>query len=449
MTEVTPFLPGLSPLGRKPLTAAQDAGNLTSNGGLVVLRESALRSGVAAVVADAVPDTRCQLLVTHSYRAMVTARMMAIAAGYEDADDLDALRFDPALMLACNREPEGGHGIPSQPTISRLENVPDARTLYRIGIGYIDFFCRSYATPPTSIVLDIDDADDLVHGGQQLALFNTHAGGYCFQPIHIFEGNSGKPILSLLRPGKRPSGEEIARVLAHVIRRMRRHWPKVRILVRGDSHYCAPEVLDLLRRLRCDYILGLSINPALDAIAAPWREQCERRREAGRSKKLRRMHQLMYQARTWTCDEKVIARVEATEMGSDARFVVTSLTGRAKVLYEKVYCARGRMENLIKDMKLYTRSDKTACSRWQANQFRLFLHMGAYWLLHSVRMAAPKRSRWRGATFATIRAVFVKIACRVEQLKTRIRLSFSAHLPHARDIALITARLCAQAPQGP
>ncbi|HEU0017829.1 MAG TPA: IS1380 family transposase [Methyloceanibacter sp.] len=445
MTEATPFLPGLSPLRRKPLTAAQDAGNLTSNGGLIVLRESALRSGVAAVVADAVPDTRNQLFVVHSYRAMVTARMMAIAAGYEDADDLDALRFDPALMLACEREPESGRGIPSQPTISRLENVVDARTLYRIGSSYIDFFCRSYATPPKAIVLDIDDTDDLVHGGQQLALFNTHAGGYCFQPIHIFEGNSGKPILSLLRPGKRPSGEEVARVLWHVIHRIRRRWSNVGILVRGDGHYCAPAVLDLLRRLRCDYILGLSINPTLDALATPWREQCEMRRKAGRSK-VRRFHQLTYQARRWTREEKVIARVEATEMGSDARFIVTNLTGRAKVLYEKVYCARGRMENLIKDMKLYTRSDKTACSRWQANQFRLFLHMGAYWLLHSVRLAAPKRSRWRGATLQTIRTTFVKLGCRIEELKSRIRLSFSAHLPHARDIALLTARLCAQAP---
>jgi hypothetical protein len=296
------------------------------------------------------------------------------------------------------------------------------------------------------------------HGrGQQLALFNTPAGGYCFQPIHIFEGNSGKPILSLLRPGKRPSGEEIARVLWHVIHRIRRHWPNVRILVRvmpeacfqHDGHYCAPEVLNLLRRLRCDYTLGLPINVKLDAIAKPWREQCEKRREASRSKKVRRMHRLTYQAGSWSSAEKVIARVEATEMGSDARFVVTSLTGRAKVLYEKVYCARGRMENMIKDMKLYTRSDKTACSRWQANQFRLFLHMGAYWLLHSVRMAAPKRSRWRGATFATIRAVFVKIACRVEELRTRIKLSFPVHLPHADAFATIAARLCAQGPQGP
>jgi aminoglycoside phosphotransferase len=239
---------------------------------------------------------------------------------------------------------------------------------------------------------------------------------------------------------------EELKALRLVIHRIRRHWPNVRILIRGDSHYCATEVLDLLRRLRCDYILGLPINVKLDAIAKPWREQCERRREAGRSRKVRRMHQLTYQAGSWSRAEKVIARVEATEMGSDARFVVTSLSGRGKVLYEKVYCARGRMENLIKDMKLYTRSDKTACSRWQANQFRLFLHMGAYWLLHSVRLAAPKRSRWRGATFATIRAVFAKIACRVEELKTRIKLSFPAHLLHADALATITTRLRAQGP---
>jgi hypothetical protein len=136
----------------------------------------------------------------------------------------------------------------------------------------------------------------------------------------------------------------------------------------------------------------------------------------------------------------------ATDNGRDARFVVTNLPGRAKVLYEKVYCARGRMENLIKDMKRHTRSDKTACHRWEANQLRLFLHMGAYWLLHCVRLAAPKKSRWRGATFETIRAVFVKIGCRVEQLKSRIKLSFPTHLPHAQALSAIAARLCAHGP---
>jgi hypothetical protein len=410
----------------------------------VVLREAARRLDLAAVIADPLPDRRNPLFVIHSYRAMVTARMMAIAAGYEDADDLDALRHDPALMIACERAPETGCGIPSQPTISRLENLADTRTLYRIGTGFIDLFCRSYARPPASIVLDIDDTDDMVHGQQELALFNTHAGGHCFQPIHIFEAGSGKPILSLLRPGKRPSGAEIARVLAHVIHRIRRRWPQVAILVRGDGHYCAPEVLDVLREKRCDYILGLSRNTTLDALAEPWREQCRWHWKPGL--KVRRFHQFQYAAESWTRKEKVIARVEATELGTDARFIVTSLTGRGKHLYEKLYCARGSAENLIKDMKLTTRSDKTACSRWQANQFRLFLHMGAYWLLHSLRLAAPKRSRWRGATFATIRSVFVKIAVRVEELKRSIKLAFPRHLPHADALALVTGRLTAQGP---
>ncbi len=171
MTEATPFLPGLSPVGRKSLTASQDAGNLTSNGGLIVLREAALRLGIADVVASRLPDPRNPLLITHTYSAMVTARMMAIAAGYEDADDLDALRNDPALMMACDRAPENGLDIPSQPTISRLENIADVKSLYRIGIGFIDLFCRGYKTPPASIVLDIDDTNDMVrHGGAMLRM---------------------------------------------------------------------------------------------------------------------------------------------------------------------------------------------------------------------------------------------------------------------------------------
>lgn len=444
MSNATPFLPGLSPVAGKPLTAQKDAGNLTSNGGLVVLRESASRLGIAEVIAAPLPDARNPLLVTHTYEDMITARMMAIAAGYEDADDLDALRRDPALMIACNRAPECGIDLPSQPTISRLENVADATALYRIGIGFIDLFLNGYSMPPHSIVLDIDDTDDRVHGGQQLALFNTHAGGHCFQPIHIFEGNSGKPILSLLRPGKRPSSEEAARVLWHVIHRIRRRWPCVRILVRGDSHYCGPEVLDLLRRLDCDYILGLAINPTLDKLAEPWRQRCFDRWWPGRP--VRRFHQFKYAAGSWAREEKVIARVEATDIGRDARFIVTNLPGRAKTLYEQVYCARGRMENMIKDLKLYTRSDKTACHRWEANQLRLFLHMGAYWLLHSVRLAAPRKSRWRGATFETIRSVFVKIACRVEELRTRIRLSFPTSLPHAVVLDAVCVKLCPGSP---
>lgn len=446
MRQTTPFLPFLSPVSGKSLTASFDAGRLSSDGGLVVLREIALRLGLAEVIAHPLGDARDARRISHTYEEMVLARVLAIAAGYEDCDDLDQLRGDPALKIACGRAPESGGDLMSQPTLSRLENMAPWRSLARIGLGLIDLFCRSYARPPSRIVLDIDDTEDTVHGGQQLALFNAHYGTRCFQPILIFEATSGKPVAALLRPGKTPSGEEAANILAHVVKRIRKHWPKVRMLIRGDSHYGTGLVMDTLERMDCEYILGFAINEKLRVIAEPWKRSCEARRDV-LGAKVRRFHQLQYQSRTrWSRPRKVIARVEATVTGSDARFILTNLQGKAKALYEKVYCARGNAENLIKDLKRATRSDKTACHRWQANQFRLFLHIGAYWLLHGLRRAAPKRSLWRGATFETIRRAFVKIAVRVEEKGTRVRLAFPASYPHAAMLIALTGAITAQAP---
>ena len=441
----TPFLPGLSPVGGKSLTATFDAGRLSSDGGLIVLREIATRLKLAETITAPLRDDRDPTRVRHSYAEMATARMLMIAAGYEDCDDVDVLRSDPALKIACGRAPETGADLMSQPTLSRLENIADWRALARIGLGQIDLYCRSFARPPGRIILDIDDTDDPVHGQQELALFNAHYDCTCFQPIHIFDGLSGKPVLSLLRPGKRPSGEEVAKVLRHVIGRIRKRWPNVAILVRGDSHYCSEPALALLEDKRCDYIIGFAINSKLLEIAAPWRDQCDLRR-SWRKQTVRRFHQLPYQAREWRRSRKLVARVEATALGTDARFIVTNLEGRGKVLYEKVFCARGQAENLIKDMKRATRSDKTACSRWEANQFRLFLHVGAYWLLHSLRRSAPKRSRWRAATFETIRRTFVKIAVRVEELKGRIKLAFPASYPQAAMLAAMTGAITTRGP---
>jgi hypothetical protein len=441
----TPILPGLSPVAGKPLTATFDAGRLSSDGGVIVLREIAARLGLAQAITGRLRDDRDPTRVRHSYGEMALTRMLMIAAGYEDCDDVDALRTDPALKIAVGRCPVTGADLMSQPTLSRLENLADWRALARIGLGQIDLYCRSFVRPPQRIILDIDDTDDPVHGQQELALFNAHYDCTCFQPIHIFDGLSGKPVLSLLRPGKRPSGEEVAKVLRHVIRRIRKHWPNVQILVRGDSHYCSEPALALLEALDCDYILGFAINSKLLQIAAPWREQCDIRRSRMKPT-VRRFHQLPYRAREWSRSRKLVARVEATSMGTDVRFIVTNLEGRAKTLYEKVFCARGNAENLIKDMKRWTRSDKTACSRWEANQFRLFLHMGAYWLLHSLRRAAPKRSRWRGATFETIRRTFVKIAVRVEELKGRIKLAFPASYAQAAMLAVMTGAITTRGP---
>lgn len=446
MDETTAYLPGLSPVENKELCARFDGGRLSSDGGVLVLREIEKRLGLAARLAGHLADRRDAASTTHSYADMIGARLFAIACGYEDCDDLDVLRFDPAFKLACGRLPESGRDLMSQPTLSRLENAPSWRALARMGLSMIDLFCDSFAHVPERIVLDIDDTDDAVHGGQQLALFNAHYDAYCFQPIHIFEASTAKPVLSLLRPGKRPSGEEAARILRHVIGRIRRRWPRVEIAVRGDSHYGTPEVMELLEDQGCGYSLGLAGNPRLNKIGQPWCEDVAVRRARSRKDKVRRFFQTGYRAESWSHERKVIARVEATARGTDVRFVVTNLPGRAKLLYEKVYCARGRMENMIKEHKLYTRSDRTSCHRWEANQFRLFLHTGAYWLLHQMRQTAPRRSPWRTATFETLRRAFLKIAVRIEELKSRVKIALPSAYPYRNAMIAMTGSLAAEAP---
>jgi len=446
MSHDTPILPGLSPVDGLDVHARFDGGALSSDGGVLLLREIERKMGISDVLAACLADRRDASRTQHSYSSMIRARMMAIACGYEDCDDMDALRHDPAMKMACERAPDAALGLASQPTLSRLENLAGWRSLARMGLRLIDLFCDSFGAVPGQIVLDIDDTTDRTHGAQQLSLFNAHADGHCFQPIHIYEAATGKPVAFLLRPGRRPSGVEAARVLRHVIRRIRANWPRVAITVRGDGHYGTPEVMELLENLDCAYILDLPGNARLKDIAHPWCEDAATRRVLTGKSKTRRFFQTSYAARSWARERRVIARVEATALGADARFAVTNLAGRSKHLYEKVYCARRRMENLIKEHKLYTKSDRTSCHRWEANQFRLYLHTAAYWLLHRLRGAAPRRSRWRTATFETIRRSFLKIAVRVEQMKTRIRLSLPSACPHAPMIALMLGRIHAQGP---
>lgn len=447
MEQLTLSLPGLTPVFGKDVIARFDGGRLSSDGGVLLLRELEARFGIAATLAGCLPDRRDPAQVSHDRADMIRARLFAITCGYEDCNDLDELRIDPAFKLACGRLPESGDDLMSQPTLSRLENLPSWRDLARMGLRMIDLFCDSFSQAPAAITLDIDDTDDAVHGTQQLALFNAFYGEHCFQPVHIFDAATGKPLVSLLRPGKTPSGKEAAAIMGHVIKRLRRNWPGVHILWRGDGHYAAPEVLDLLEEQGCSYVLGLGGNKKLQAMAQPWCKDVETRRARAGKDKLRRFFQRGYQAGSWRKERRVVARVEVTERGSDTRFIVTNLEGRrAKHLYEKVYCQRGRAENLIKDMKLYTRSDRTSCHRWQANQFRLFLHMGAFWLLHGLRALAPRRSPWRGATFETLRRAFLKIAVRISELRTRITIALPSAYPHKKMLILLAG---GAAPQGP
>lgn len=448
MSDDTLILPGLSPVDSLSIHAKFDGGAMSSNGGALLLREAGRAGGLSALLASCIADRRDPSRVVHSYASMIQARMIAICCGHEDCDDLDILRHDPALKIACDKRPDAATGLASQPTLSRLENAVSWRMLARMGLKMIDAFCDSYARVPNQIVLDIDDTVDLAHGDQQLSLFSTHAGDTCFQPILIFEAGTHKPVAAILRPGKRPSGEEAATVIGHVIRRIRSNWPRVEIMLRGDGHYGTPEVMDVLEDTGCTYVLGLPTNARLKAIAAPWSEETATRRAINDKDCVRRYFQTDYAARSWRAPRRVIARVQARRnIGVETRFIVTNIPGgRAKHIYEKRYCGRGRMENMIKEHKTYLASDRTSCHRWEANQFRLLLHTAAYWMMLELRNAAPRRSRWRTATFETIRTTFLKIAARIETLKTRIRVSLPTATPNIPFIAHMLTNFAARAP---
>src|SRR5215467_6063781 len=238
------FLPFAFPaVASKKITAAFDGGRITSDGGVMVLAQAERRLAIAEKLAAVIADPRDPLRLVHRLPQILRARILAIACGYEDANDLDRLRFDPAFKLACGRLPDSGLDLCSQPTMSRWENAPNLREVIRLMGVMIDLYCASYATPPVAVTLDIDDTLDVVHGHQQLSLFNAHYDERCFLPIHVYDVATSRRLAVLLRPGKTPSGQEVTGHLRRLVRRIRRHWPTTRITLRGDSHYGRPEVM--------------------------------------------------------------------------------------------------------------------------------------------------------------------------------------------------------------
>ena len=443
MNDPTLPLLGLSPVAGKSVVAKFDGGLLSSDGGSVVLREVEQRLRVADRLAACLEDPRAPEQITHTLADIIRFRLLMIAAGYEDGNDALSLRHDPLFKMALDLAPSD-RALCSQSTISRLENLPDTRALLRIGRALVDLYCASFRQVPRRIVLDIDDTFDAVHGGQQLRLFNAHYDEYGFQPIVVFD-EDGRFITAMLRPAKRPKGTEIRAFLRRLLRAIRANWPKTEMLLRADSHYCTPEVIDWCRAKGVDFIFALAPTAPLrwhiEALEASTLARYAAAPQAG---KLRRYAQFYDAAASWSRVERIIARVEAGAEGTDTRFIVTSLSGRkARVLYEEVYCRRGAAENHIKAWKRHLAADRTSCSKASANQFRLFLHAGAYWLMWSLRALTPRRSAWRVAQFDSLRLRLIKLAVRVVEMKMQIRL----HLPSASPVQDILRVVLARVPR--
>lgn len=430
----------------KKLTAAFDGGRLTSDGGVLLLAQAARRLGIAEKLAAVIPDRRDPIRVLHPLPEILLARILAIACGYEDADDLDHLRADPAFKLACGRLPESGADLMSQPTVSRLENTPGLRDLIRLGRVLVDLYCASYAVPPKAVTLDIDDTCDVVHGHQQLSLFNAHHDERCFLPIHVYDTATSRPVAMILRPGKTPSGREVRGHLRRLVRAIRRHWPNTAITIRGDGHYGRPEVMDWCEDNRVTYVFGLTGTKALAAKIENAADAIRVERAVGNREAVRGFAETTHAAKSWRCKRRVAARIEATRLGLDIRYVVTNIaTGTPEWIYADLYCARGQAENLIKLHKSQLASDRTSCRNPAANRMRLVLHTAAYWLMLTVRDAIPTAHRLARAEFTTIRLRLLKLGARIRETAARVRLAFAAACPEA-DLLHHLATALAPAP---
>ena len=315
--EITPILPGLSPVAGKPILARFDGDLLSSDGGLLALRETEQRLGIARRLGACIEDPRMPGRVVHGLDEIIRFRMLMIAAGYEDGNDADTLRRDPMFKLAMERLPEAAD-LCSQATISRLENLPGPRALLRMGLSMVEHYCMSFRKVPKKIVLDIDDTFDAVHGAQQLRLFNAHHDEYGFQPIVVFDGD-GRMVAAVLRPACRPSGRQIAKWLRRLIDAIRTHWPRTAIMLRGDSHYCTPQVLRFCHARKLDYILGVAPTTTLRKHVAALEASTKARAEQMPGEKIRRFKTFQHGAASWDRAERIIARIEAGPMGVDTR----------------------------------------------------------------------------------------------------------------------------------
>jgi len=421
----------LPPLADKAILIDFDGGRLSSDGGLILLGDPDDQIGLTRALAAVLRDPRDPRRINFTNHDLLKQRVFQIAAGYEDANDATTLRHDPIFKLLLGRLPESGTPLASQPTLSRFENRVSRTDLYRLAQVLVDQFIASYDRPPKLIVLDFDDTEDPAHGQQEQVRYDGYYGGYCFLPLHVYEGLSGRLITTIFK-AKRFSAAQLLAVLKRLVKHLRHAWPETCIVFRGDSHFAHPEVMQWIEgQAHLHYVTGLSSNAVLKKLAHEVVEQAQRA-YARDGVKVTRFHTTRYQAGTWSRPRRVVIKVEVGGQGVNTRFVVTDLEqARTQVVYRQLYCARGQMENEIKDHKRYLKSDRTSCHRFEANQFRVLLHSAAYVLLDTLRREVLKGTPWAHATMETLQLRLLKLGARVHEVTERIKISLPSSCPVA------------------
>ena len=374
----------LAPGGDKAVDLDFAGGRLSADAGLVLRKDPDEQLGLTRALAAVLSDPREARRVNFTQHDLRKQRVLQMAAGYEDANDANTLRHDPICTLLRDRLPETGTPLASQPTLSRCENRVSRTALSRMALVLVDPFLASYRHPPKVIVLDVDDTEDRAQGRQEQARYDAYYGGYCFLPLPRYEGLSGRLITALFK-AKRFTGAQRLAVLKRLVKRLRHAWPHTLLMVRGDSHFASPEVRQWIEaQADLSYVTGLTSHAVLQAWAREVVAQAQRAygRDGGT---ITRVHSTS-QAGTWSRSRRVVIKVAVSDQGVTTRFVVTDMEhARTQVVYRHLSCARGQMENEMKDHQLSLTSDRTSCHRFEANQWRLLLHSAAYVFLDTRR----------------------------------------------------------------
>ncbi len=424
----------------KPLVARFDQHHGSSDGGAVLIKAADTRLRLSERLAACLPDDRQPGKICHEMLDLLRQRVFAIACGYPDANDAARLAEDPLHKMLLERDPIDGDPLASQPTLSRFENAVGPRDLYRLGEALAGIVIgrhrRRLHGRARRIALELDPTDDPTHGAQQLSFFNGHYDTWCYLPVAAFVRFNDEPeqhlVSAVLRPGNAPASLGALGLLRRLIARLKDAFPKSPLLVRLDGGFATPEILDYLDAQGVQYVVAMASNAVLDRLAQPLMRKARRQSAiTGQTEHL--YGECRYAARSWSHRRRVIFKAEVVrhpdrDPKDNPRFVITNLRQHPRWVYERVYCQRGEIENRIKELHHGLEIDRTSCSRFWANQFRVLMTAAAYVLMQELRLAATRTSCAR-AQASTLRERLIKLGVRVEVSVRRIVLHLPAAFP--------------------
>jgi hypothetical protein len=430
-----------SSLGSRKIQGDFNGGSLTSDAGALLLREVDKRLGLTEAVNRCIPDPRNEFFIVHQQKTMLAQRIFGIALGYEDLNDHQGLRDDPLFQIVTERGVTKDYlPLASPPTLCRLENRVDRKSLADIAEVFVETFIASYTCEPDVLVLDFDATDDPVHGNQDKRFFHGYYDNYCFLPLYVF--CESRLLVAYLRPADIDPSMHSRAILKLLVRKFRQKWPQVRIIFRGDSGFCRWRLMRWCDRNNVGYITGLARNDVLARLAQYWTDQ-SKQQFAQTGQKQRIFGEFEYSAATWDRKRRVIVKAEHLQEGANTRFVVTNLQGDPQKLYDEIYCQRGDMENRIKEQQLHLFADRTSCHDFVANQFRVLLSAAGYILMDALRREGLADTELAHAQISTIRHKLLKIGARVVCSVRRMFFHFASGWPFRELFVRVLRRISA------